>query len=125
MAAAVAYFSICLALVQAPFNHIHAAGAADRHMAETHAGGLAFHMHLGGNQNGSGMGALGLSVRALAWFRFEVKAPVNLDVDLSESAVALAEPNQRPEWSWVAAPESRLHDPPEGLRLVPRGPPSC
>jgi hypothetical protein len=123
IAAAVAYISVCFALVQAPFNHVHAAGAADRHMAETHAGGLALHIHVGSPD--SGMESLGASARALAWFRFEVQPPVHLDVDLDVTlldAPARA-PQARPRW--VAEPVQRLHDPPESRPVSPRAPPSC
>ncbi len=77
---AVLSLGVCLAYVQTPFTHVHAAGAATDHVARTHAGNLAFHIHLGQGQTGASLSDPGASQRSTNWYRFEVKNPVTWTV---------------------------------------------
>lgn len=122
---AVLTLGICLAYVQSPFTHVHAAGSATEHVARTHAGNLAFHIHLGQGQNGASLSDPGASQRSTNWYRFEVKEPVVWSVAPLEAGLALLDAAQAAEQSyWIEEP-GRLHDPPEARPSAPRAPPSC
>lgn len=122
---AVLSLGICLAYVQSPFTHVHAAGSASEHVAETHAGNLAFHIHLGQGQTGSNLNDLGESQRSTNWYRFEVKKPVAWGIAALDAGLALLDPTEVSQRSsWIERTD-RLHDPPEGRPSAPRAPPSC
>jgi len=122
---AVLTLGICLAYVQSPFTHVHAAGAASEHVARTHAGNLAFHIHLGQGQNGASLSDLGESQRSTNWYRFETKKPVAWSIAPLEAGLTLLDPAEFSESVyWVEEPD-RLHDPPEARPSAPRAPPSC
>lgn len=122
---AVLSLGICLAYVQAPFTHVHAAGRAEEHIAQEHAGSLAFHIHLGQGQSGASFSDPGESSRLLNWYRFEVKKPASFAVAPAVSFVTLVAPPRLAGFAFAVDPSDRLHDPPEGRPSAPRAPPSC
>jgi hypothetical protein len=122
---AVLSLGICLAYVQAPFTHVHAAGQAEEHIAATHAGNLAFHIHLGQGRTGASLSDPGESQRSTNWYRFEVERPIAWSGAPAVDSFTLIDPALRSEYSSPNEPSDRLHYPPEGRPSAPRAPPSC
>jgi len=68
--------ALSLAFLQAPFLHVHEAGRAERHVADSHKG-LILHFHLPGQHQGLSLESeAGESARSLDWFKLKPeKAP--------------------------------------------------
>ena len=114
--------AVATGLLVAPFMHVHDAGHADDHMADEHAGALAFHMHVGEETGGAFFGSLAESARQLDWFVLKKADPPTLP------AVAEAR-SQAPTDSSAARPlppdsSVRPTESPHLRRLAPRAPPA-
>ena len=123
--ALVVAFGICVSYWQAPFTHVHAAGAAEEHSAKEHAGSLAFHIHLGQGTEGATWVDLSESSRSTNWYRFEVQELVGWSVEPAPAGFVLIGPSLSAKSSVFVDYQDRLHDPPEARPAAPRAPPSC